>query len=312
MTIIVDMHCDTITELIEKNQDILKNNLHIDLQRMMNIGNYVQFFAIYLDVTKLKIAPKQFTINTIEQLKKQINTNENIIEFAYSYSDIEKNINKNKCTSILTIEGGEALQGEIKNLKYFYDLGVRSIGLTWNNDNEIGCSIKTEKDIGLNSFGLEVVKEMNNLGMIIDVSHLSEKSFWDVIETTKQPIIASHSNAREICNHKRNLTNEQIKAIAKNNGVIGMNYYPFFLQENGNASIIDVIKQIEYISGLVGTDIIGLGSDFDGFNDIVKGLEDISKVPDILNELAKSNYSQKDIDKIAGGNTLRVMKEVIR
>ncbi len=216
-------------------------------------------------------------------------------------------IKNGKVAAFLTIEGGEALQGDLSILRILYKLGIRSIGLTWNGKNEIGTGVG-ESDEGLTPFGIEVVKEMNKLGMLIDVSHLSPKGFWDVIEYTNKPIIASHSNAIELCNHKRNLTAEQFKAIVSNGGVVGINFFPYFLNNKGEASHKDIIKHIEYFMGLGGENHIGLGSDFDGIDKTPRDINGIQDIDIIFNALLQLNYSQAQVNKIAGGNFMNVIK----
>lgn len=309
--IIVDGHCDTISLLTEKKLELISNNLHIDLHRMKKLGNCVQLFAVFVNVNKIKTSPLVYTIKLIDKLYSQVNEYSSMIEIAYTYNDIMRITQSNKICAVISIEGGEALEGDLSVLRMLYRLGVRCIGLTWNHKNQIGCGVLEEIDTGLSGFGIEVVKEMNNLGIIIDVSHLSELSFWHVVNYSTQPIIASHSNARKICSHKRNLNDDQITALAKGGGVIGINFYPPFLNNSGSAAIDDIIKHIDYIAGLVGIECVGLGSDFDGIELVPRGVEEVSKVNNIFNELAKRNYTQQQIDNIAGVNFLRVIQKVL-
>ena len=194
--------------------------------------------------------------------------------------------------------------------KIFYRF--KSLCLTWNYRNEIADGVfESESRGGLTLFGKEVVKNMNSLGMLIDLSHISERGFWDVMELSKQPVITSHSNAKKICSHIRNLHDEQIMAIKNNGGVIGINLCPDFLSDNKDAYLKDIIKHIEYIVGLTGIDHIGLGADFDGIDSLPKdinGVEDIYKIAD---ELLKLNYSNEDVEKFLGKNFLRIIKEIL-
>jgi membrane dipeptidase len=164
---------------------------------------------------------------------------------------------------------------------------------------------------GLTPFGKKVVEEMNSLGMLVDVSHISEKGFWDVLELTRSPIIASHSNAQSICSHVRNLTDEQIKAIGKNGGVMGINFYPAFLNDSKKASVTDIVNHIEHMASLVGCDYIGIGADFDGVEALPEGINGLQDVEKVINTLLKLNYSQEWVEKIAGLNFLRVIKSVL-
>lgn len=310
--IIVDAHCDTISEVLDRGLSLNKNQLHVDLERMRKEGSFIQFFAAFIDPAYGQAYSMRRAVQLIDRLYNEIKINNDYITLCCNYNDIEAALAEGKVAAILSIEGGDALQGELSALRIFYRLGVRSICLTWNYRNEIADGVKDEETGGgLTPFGRSVVKEMNSLGMLIDLSHISEKGFWDVIELTRSPLIVSHSNAKKICCHKRNLTDEQIMAVKKNRGVIGINLYPDFLNSEGKATVKDVIKHIEHIAGLTGEDHIGLGADFDGIEktpDDIKGVQEIHK---IFNELYKLNYSQSFVEKFAGRNFLRVIKEVL-
>jgi len=310
--IIVDAHCDTITKIMELETNLNKNTCHIDIERLGNIGNYVQFFAAFIAPSYCQAYAMKRAVQIIDKFYQQVELNKDKIMLCCDYNDIQTAISHNKVAAILSIEGGEALQGDLSALRIFYRLGVRSLCLTWNHRNEIADGVADEASGGgLTPFGRNVVKEMNSLGMIIDVSHIAEKGFWNVIELSDSPIIASHSNAKKICNHRRNLNDEQIIAIKKNRGVIGINLYPLFLNDNGNAEINDIIRHIEHIISLIGYENIGIGADFDGIEDTPRGMKGVEDLEIIFNELSKLNYSQECIEKLAGGNFLRVIKEVL-
>lgn len=311
--IIVDAHCDTITKIMECKENLYKNDCHIDLERLKKLGNFVQFFAAFTEPVYCQAYAMKRAVQIIDKLYEQIDIYNSDIMLCRDYNDIETAVSLSKIAAVLSIEGGEALQGDIAALRAFYRLGVRSICLTWNHRNEIADGVgESSTGGGLTDFGRQVVKEMNSLGMLVDLSHISERGFWDAIELTASPLIASHSNAKKICGHKRNLTDEQILAVNKNGGVIGINLCPPFLNFLGEPTVTDVIKHIEHIAALTGNDCIGLGADFDGIDETpedIKGVQDIDKVFD---ELAKLNYSQEFIDKFAGGNFLRVIKDVLK
>lgn len=309
--IIFDAHCDTVSLLLQKEGNLRSNRFHLDLERMKNYGSYVQVFALFVDVQKILVNPLVYILKILDRLHYEIDANADLIELAYSYEDINRIIKKGKCVGLISLEGGEALCGEISTLRILHKLGVRIINLTWNYKNEIACGVAAEADTGVSEFGFDVIKEMNDLGMIIDVSHLGELSFWKTANYSDKPIVASHSNAKKLCNHVRNLSDEQIKAIAKSSGVVGICYNPDFLTDNGNAEVSDVIAHIEYICSLVGTNHIGLGSDFDGIEAVPRGLEDVSKVELIPNELARLNYKEEEINAICGENMLRVLRDII-
>jgi membrane dipeptidase len=199
-------------------------------------------------------------------------------------------------------------------VEYYYNKGIRMMSLTWNDDNELGCGAKTKNDTGLTELGFECVKKINELGIILDVSHLSEKGFWDVVSITDKPIVASHSNVYELCNNVRNLKDNQIKAIAKSGGVIGVCYYSDFLNDKKKSSIEDIVNHIQYIKDLVGIDYIGLGSDFDGMSlsDIANGVEGISKICNLKTELEKHGFNSEEIEKIMWNNWSKVFKKILK
>ncbi|MDQ2087199.1 dipeptidase [Herbivorax sp. ANBcel31] len=310
--IVVDAHCDTITKIMETNSNLYKNNCNVDLQRLKKNKKFVQFFAAFVDQSIYHSQTLKRAVEIIDAFYQGVEAYKDVITLCCNYNDIEKSFKDEKVAAILSIEGGEALQGDVSALRIFYRLGVRSICLTWNYRNEIADGVgESETRGGLTLFGKELVKEMNSLGMLIDLSHISENGFWDVMKLTKQPIIASHSNAKKICSHIRNLTDEQIIAIKENRGVIGINLCPDFLKDGGNAGLKDIVKHIEYIAGLTGFDHIGLGADFDGIDALPKGINGVEDIYKIADELLKLNYSNENVEKFLGKNFLRVIKEVL-
>lgn len=310
--IIVDAHCDTVLKVLENNGSLYKNSYHLDLERLKGTGRHVQFFAAFIDPIHIQAYALKQAVRLIDRLYEQAALYNGHISICRDYNEIENALNCSKVAGIISIEDGAALQGELSVLRMFYRLGVRSICLTWNNRNEIADGAEEESaGGGLTRFGRELVREMNTLGMIIDVSHISEKGFWDVLELTKEPVIASHSNARSICRHRRNLTDDQIRALKKNGGVMGVNLYPFFLNDSGCASIKDVIRHIEFVASLAGMDTIGLGSDFDGIECTPSGIKGVEDIHRIFEELLRLNYPEDFIKKFAGLNMLRVIEQVL-
>ena len=305
-----DAHCDTITLSMKKNENIFKNSYHIDIKRMMESGlNHLQFFSIFYD-SMLVEDIYQSVNQAISYFKEQVNIYSNDITLCCNYKDILTAFSDSKISSFLTIEGGEAIKDDLSLINYFYDQGVRSICLTWNHKNNIGSGVYSDFDENITPFGVDVIKRMNDLGMIVDVSHLSEKSFWDVISHSSQPIIASHSNSKKICPHIRNLSNEQILGIKKTGGFIGINLYPCFLAINCEAGILDIIKHIEHIAGIAGEDILGMGCDFDGVDCLPHNINGIEDVNILIDELFKLNYSDDQIKKITGDNLLRIIERI--
>jgi len=311
--LVVDAHCDTLTKAMELNTNIQKNECHIDLHRLKQYEQYVQFFAAFIDPDLYKGCAMRRAIQVIDFFYGQLDIYSDDIMLCCNYNDILRAYENNKVAALLSIEGGEALEGSLGALRMFYKLGVRSLCLTWNYRNEIADGvIDGESGGGLTHFGKEVVAEMNKLGMLIDVSHLSERGFWDVCEFSSQPIIASHSNSKSVCSNIRNLTDSQISAIKEKGGVIGINFYPLFLNNTYKACITDIIRHIEHISAFAGCDYIGLGSDFDGIGYTPENIKGVQDTYLLFNELLKLNYSEEFLRKFAGENFMRVIKQVLK
>jgi len=310
---IIDLHCDTIYEIYYngKGQDLYSNDLQVDIKKMQQSDVMAQMFALYMDQDIMKNnhqSPMAYATELKKTLDQQIMLNKAHIQYASNYEDIQKNRYENKISALMSIEGGEVLEGKIDNLQQIYDWRVRALTLTWNYPNELGFS-HTGKE-GLTSFGKEVVEYANELGILLDISHLSDQGFWDIVELSTDPIIASHSNARVICNHTRNLTDEMIGAIAEKGGLIGINLYGLFLSYQGHSTIEDIIRHIQHIYQVGGIESIALGSDFDGF----VGDAEVSNAAQwgkIIEALGKVKISQTDIDKITYKNALRVIKDVL-
>ena len=210
---------------------------------------------------------------------------------------------------VLSIEGGEILEGSLERLREFDAVSrIRMIALTWNNENEIGYPAKDDCGKGLKPFGKALLKEMDSLGVLPDVSHLNERGFWDVAETASLPPIASHSNLKKLCGHSRNLTDDQVRCVIERKGYIGINFYSYFLRDGGNATLDDVLRHIDGIAELGGIDVLGFGSDFDGIEAWPEGLANPADLPNLLELLSKHGYKEEDIAKIAGLNLWNVMK----
>jgi membrane dipeptidase len=312
--IVVDGHIDTLLELVNGRVFGLgeENTVtHVDFPRLQKGGVNVQFFAAFIEPAYKPERALKRTLQMISQFHREIEKNSDQIMLVTKYDDISKSTKSGKIAALLSIEGGEALAGDLGVLACLYRLGVRAIGLTWNERNDIADGVGEKfANSGLTSFGIEVVKEMNHLGMMIDVSHINEHGFWDVLEHTTKPIIASHSNAFTQCAHVRNLKDDQIVALARNGGVMGMNFAPPFIDRE-RATIGRLVDHIDHIVQLVGVDYVGLGSDFDGIPATPEGLDDVTCLPAITQALLDRRYSEPDIHKILGGNFLRVMKETI-
>ncbi len=305
-----DGHCDTIVRLFERNQELISNDGHIDIGQLKKLGAPLQFFAIWLD-------PKYYT-NSMRQTMKyitfyynQLEKNSEAIGHVNCFSDVLWNKKENKISALLSLEGGEALEGEISAVHTYYRLGVRSITLTWNHRNQLADGVAEEGSKGgLTKFGRQVVNEMEKLGMLVDISHLSEAGFWDVAEITKKPFIASHSNARAVCDVPRNLKKEQLRAIAEKGGVVGLNLYSPFLADNRQAEIKDILNHIYHMLTVMGEDSIALGTDFDGIDIGPKEISNVQEMDALFLSLEKE-FGNPVAEKIFSENLLRVLKSVL-
>jgi membrane dipeptidase len=360
--ILVDTHNDFLMQTMEKNfvfDTDLKGKTHSDLNRMKEGGVDVQFFSVFSDGDQPN--PYAFANRQIDSLDAVIKRNPDKIVKVYNSKGLLKAVKQKKIASLMGLEGGHQFENDLGKLEALYNPGVRYITLTWNNSTPWATSASDETNPsgtknsegknGLTAFGKEIVQKMNSLGMMIDISHVGEQTFYDVIATTTKPVIASHSSVYALCPHKRNLKDEQIKAVAKNAGVIQINFNSGFIDptveprenlfiEKHKAEIDSLVKtgmlqyhaeeamyrkhtdesealrapfdfviqHIEYVINLVGVDYVGIGSDFDGIYQPPKQLDDVTDYPKITKALLNKGYSEKDIDKILGGNLLRVLK----
>ena len=309
----IDFHCDTIETLLNNpnNWSLSKNNLSVDIEKMKKGNSLAQFFALYINQGETN-NPLDTCLKMVDKFYLELDNNKDSIALATNYKDLTKNKQKGKISAFLAIEGGEAINGSLYNLRNFYRLGVRLVTLTWNFPNEIGFPNCKDEYVyrGLTSFGQELVREMNNLSMIIDVSHLSDKGFYDVARLSKKPFIASHSNSRTITNHPRNLTDEMIKILSQKGGVMGINFEKSFLGENIPAKVSDMINHIKHIRKVGGIDVIAIGSDFDGV-ELPSEITNIGEIDKLSFELAKNNFSEEEIEKIFYKNALRVIKDTL-
>lgn len=305
---VIDAHCDTASQLLDKNRNLCENDCMIDCKRMKKYASYIQFFAGF--VSKEYENPMLRAVELLDKAKQEILKND--IKLILDSSDLNSVIESNSYGAILSIEDARALCGKLSSLRFFYDYGIRAVTLAWNDDNEVTDGANSDKNSGLTPFGRDVVKEMNTLRMMIDVSHISEKGFWDVLEESKAPIIATHSNCYSLCTHRRNLKDEQIKALIKNDGIMCINIYPPFLEnEPDKADIDSVIAHIDHVLSLGGENNIGLGSDFDGIEQTAKGIRNVSDYKKIFAKMADLGYNIKLIDKITYQNAKNYINKVI-
>ncbi len=220
-----------------------------------------------------------------------------------------------KIAGILAVEGGHAIENSLVKLKDLYARGARYLTITWNNDTNWAVSARDtarSAKVGLSDFGRQVIQTMDSLGMIIDVSHTGIKTIEDILAVTRHPIIATHSGARALVEHTRNLHDDQIRKIAATGGVIGVPFYPFFLTGTSRATINDIVRHIDYITKLVGVDYVAIGSDFDGIEVAPVDLREVARLPPLTEALLQKGYSRADVRKILGENFLRVFRQVCK
>ena len=331
MEILVDGHCDTIEVAFDKQKNIDDKSLNFNLKdakkpmiQMMATfisPEYKNSFKRAKDIINYfykqyeKFSDEIILVKTKEDKEKVISEQKELKEKATNKILENKFLNseksKRKLGILLTIENGRAIENDLKNVDYFYDKGIRVMSINWNEDNLLGCGALTKNDIGLTELGKQYINKLNEKNIIIDISHSSPKTFWDTAKLSEKPIVATHSCCIEICNHPRNLTDEQIKQIAKMNGIIGICYSSTFLSEKKKASSKEIVKHISYIANLVGIDYVGLGSDFDGLEEEhlptdIKGIKDIDKIKE---ELKNVGFTKEEIAKIWGENWLRVLRK---
>src|SRR5437762_2159232 len=360
--IVIDTHGDTPQRLLfDKNFNIGTRNKvgHVDIPRMRDGGLDALFFSIWVPSDATGPPAVKRALDLIDSVREAVRTHPNDLMLATTAADVRRAAAEHKIAALMGMEGGHMIDDDVRLLRLYAALGVRYMTLThFKNNNWADSSTDKAAHNGLTSFGKDVVREMNRLGMMVDISHVADKTFWDVIETTKAPVLASHSSARAIANHPRNMTDDMLRAVTKNGGVVMINYHAAFLSEEfrvasekksgtvvesmaamskkcgGNEACttleserIDheamargelpkvywdkIVEHIDHAVKVAGADHVGLGSDFDGATMPI-GMEDASKLPKITDALLKKGYSDADVEKILGGNILRVMEAVER
>ncbi len=334
--IVVDAHNDTMMHIIDSKwldpgdgsnwkpeldlgQDLsgVTRYGHIDLPKLKEGGIDVPYFASFVTEQFYPGRILDRNLALVNALYWTVDQNQGKMELAVSASEIEETVKRGNIAAVLTIEGGDAIQEPHGRelLHQFYDLGVRAFGLTWNNSNQLAEGVDSKyadgsfSHEGLTGYGKTIVQELQRLGIMIDVSHIHENSFWDIIELVEAPIIASHSSIDGVRKHPRNLTDLQLKALKENGGVVHITFVDSFLAEDeGKASVGKIVDHVDYAVDLIGIEHVGLGSDFDGAP-MPEDLPDASAYPKITKELLERGYSGKEIKKILGGNALRAMRE---
>lgn len=313
--VVVDAHLDTVYNFLSPGEsyDFQKRNTtgHVDLPRLREGGVNVTVFALWVGAGYPPNAPLRRGLELFQALSRCLEINRQEITLVSSGQQLEGALEQGKVAALVSLEGGEPLEGSLDILDIFYRLGVRLMTLTWNYRNSLGDGVgERETRGGLTRFGRGVVKRMDELGMVIDVSHLSEGGFWDVMELARGPVIASHSNAYALCAHPRNLKDEQVKALAEKGGVVGLNFCPAFIRERG-PDLDYLVRHLDYLVDLVGIGHVGIGSDFDGIDETLEGLEDISRLPCFTSRMLARGYREEEVARVLGGNFMRCFQEVL-
>ena len=305
----LDTHCDT-PMFFPQNVDFGSRDprILVDLHKMTEGRLDATIMVAYLPQPTEQ--PKQFADNIFDKIEVMVARNSDYLALARTPEELWNNKYAGKKSIMLGIENGIALDGDLKNLRHFKDRGIVYVTLCHNGDNEICDSARgNQTHGGVSAFGAQVISEMNRLGIMVDLSHAHEKSFYDALELSKTPIVCSHSSARALCDHPRNLTDDQMRALAQKGGVAQTTLYHGFLKKDGEATILDAMAHLEHAIDVMGIDHVGLGTDFDGDGGI-RGLADASELLNFTRQLLARRFSRQDIQKIWGGNFLRVMQQV--
>jgi len=312
---IVDGHCDSLISFVN-NERTLRNPSeggHWDLLRASQAGVSLQFLAAFIETQYKPNKSLQRGLQLIEGAHRFSQANPDQVFLVQGKLDLERIPDPTRLGLLLSVEGGEILGEDLFMLNIIFELGVRALGLTWNQRNALAAGVgEADTRVKLSNFGQQVVQRMNELGMIVDVSHLNEEGFWHVLEVSKDPIAATHSCARALCDHPRNLSDQQLRALGRHKGVVGVNFYPQFLKATGVATRDDVVRHICHIAEVAGVESVGLGSDFDGIGETPAGLGHVGDYNYLLEDLMKTGFSTREVEQIMGLNFMRLLSDVLK
>ncbi len=313
---VLDSHCDTPSQIFrhDLNLAIDNENVHVDFPKLRRGGVDGAFFALYIPAEMDSDADVAFAYSKelLHAVERTVEANPDKAAFAVSARQASENQAEGLFSVFLGLENGSPIGSSLERLEWFHKAGIRYVTLCHTGNNLIcdSCATVEKRWNGLSPFGREVVAEMNRLGMLVDVSHISDKAFFDVLECSSRPVVATHSCCRALADHPRNMTDEMIRVLAAAGGVIQINFYPVFLDssyETVNPSCGGIADHIDHVVELAGIDHVGLGSDYDGIEITPEGMEDISGFHKVLDELSLRGYSESDICKIASGNFFRIL-----
>jgi membrane dipeptidase len=313
-SIIVDGHCDTLGSVVQKRRRLGERSTfgQFDLPQALEGGLTAQLMATFFEPSWPGSGIRQ-TLQFIDAYHEELGAYSDLAMPAVSADDIVRAKRLGKVALVLSMEGAEGLEGDLGVLRLCYRLGLRVLGITWNRRNEAADGIdEIQTGGGLTRFGVDLVKECERLGIVIDVAHLAPAGVEDVLEITDTPVVATHANCYDLWPHPRNLTDAQLEAIARTGGVVGITPVPPYLGKDENHSHLSVLlDHIGHMISVMGEDGVGLGMDFDGIGDIrTEGIEDVSKLPNLTRGLVARSYTDEVISKILGGNFLRAFRAV--
>lgn len=325
----IDLHCDSAAEALytaAKNPEIdpaahLYSNTvsHLDIARMAKAGCLAQFFAIFVPKPEHYAATgltsdMEFIDKVLDIINTSVYSHSSQIRIARNADEMHRHHEQGLMSGFITLEEGRPVDGRMENIDLLYQKNVRLITLTWNYKNCFGSPNSRDPEImaeGLTDFGKKAVLHMNELGMLVDVSHLSDGGFRDVAAISKKPFIASHSNARALCGHPRNMTDDMIRTLADKGGVMGLNFCPAFVEESEICTIQGLVRHARYIANIGGVDCVALGSDFDGIGGNLE-INNVTMMPKLLDALQAGGFSASEVEKIAYKNAERVIADVLR
>lgn len=307
----VDLHCDTASRIFYENLNLKNKLCKVNIADLKKGGSLGQVFAFFID-QELNNDPYDEFLKVYNKFIQEIKENSNEIEIVRNIKELKNAEKEYKIGAFLSIEEGEVIKGSLSNLKKVYEMGIRILTITWNYKNQLAYpNIEyIYKDKGLTKKGIEVIEECEYLGIIPDVSHLSDAGFYDLVKICKKPFIASHSNARAVTNHPRNLDDHMIKLLAQKGGVMGINFCSDFLGDKNISSVEEMIYHIKHIKNVGGIDVLALGSDFDGIENEVE-IKNISEFDKLYIALKDNNFKELEIEKILYKNVIRVFKETL-
>ena len=301
-----DAHCDTVSRGSYHNWALRENPGHIDLQRARALGRYAQFFALFGEVNEVPEGQMWNVCCALHgRLLDELDKNSAIAALCRTGEEIDAAVSGGKTAAVLSIESADLLDCRIDRIETVAEWGTRFMNLTWNDPNAISGTNCREKDRGLSAHGKEFVRELEAKDMYVDVSHLSDPGFWDLVHMARRPIVASHSNARALCSHSRNLTDDMFRAIRDSGGVVGLNFYRTFVGGSGDMDAL--IAHMEHFLALDGEKTVCFGGDMDGCNPLVEGLEGLQSVPKLYEALRCRGYSETLLEDIFWNNLRRLL-----